>query len=285
MQDVVFSQRLAVISEIASVVAFGLSIVALVMAKYQIYLSRQQTREAQQLTTSMAQDLGSRLSTQFCGDFPAYLSKVAKLIREAEFSLKVMAIVPSHGSYSDEDGWRNIKQAIEAKLGQNLHALNHRNFTAGLIYSSSARFQESFRIHHSALANDPTEWQRWRRAEIANGHLPRFMRNRPEFANLESLELDDYLHARLAEDRKIINEVYCDFSQMECDETLPMFLWIADNHTALFSIRVEDKRGHYNGAGIVTSEPGLVGMLVKTFDYYAGHPKTKLVKGAVATTA
>jgi hypothetical protein len=262
MGNALFSQRFAAVTGIASVVA-------LVVAAYQIYQSMQQTKHARALAAS--------LSTQFCGDFPAYLSRVAEVIAGAQYSLKIMAVAPSHGGYSDEVAWLRIKQAIESKLSGKFEALKTHVFTAVLVYSSASCFLEAFRLHHSGLT-DPAEWEIWKQEEIENGHLSRFIRNRPEAANLSGLDLDAYLTIRLEEDRNAIKQVYSDFTQMESNELLPMFCWIADDNKAVFSIRTEDKRGHYNGVGIFTADQGLISMLAKSFEYYKDHPATTCVK-------
>ena len=261
--DLTFYHLLAVVRDISAIA----SVVALGFAVYQIHQARQQTKQ---------------LSTQFKGNFPAYLSNVADLIRGAKYSIKIMANVPSHGEYSDRAAWLNIKRAIEETLNPGPEAVKAKTFEAILVYSSPHCLMRSFEVQHRGLTKSADEWAKWKLREIAAGRLSRFLRNRPEGSKMAHLDLTRYIEIRIEKDRKAINDTYSEFTLMECAELLPMFCWIADNKKAIFSIRTEDTFGHYTGAGIFTVDQGLVTVLSNMFDHYKLLPTTAQVKPPVS---
>lgn len=107
---------------IASLISLLVGMGSILMSIYYARLAKKTTDKQSDQTrrlTSKAESIADSLSTRFVGDFPGYLPKVASLISEAKYSIRIMAMVPSHGEYTDPDGWFTIRQAILAKIHQN----------------------------------------------------------------------------------------------------------------------------------------------------------------------
>jgi hypothetical protein len=220
------------------------------------------------------------VSTRSPGDFPDYLPEVEKLIRGAKHSLRIMALLPSHGDYSEPKMWNRI----QAALLENAQTMSEPRFNAILLYCDRECALQAFRTHHNTL-KDPNRWREWRDAEQAR--LQAFWKSqgltKSIKEDLAELSLERYLDMRVSAGLAAASKIYSAFQRVESTERLPMFCWIADapdhegqksdTQKAVFSIRAEDLTGHYHGPGFVTEDPTIVKALKTTFDYYLNYPK------------
>jgi hypothetical protein len=217
------------------------------------------------------------LSTRSRGRFPDYLPKVAAAISRAEKSIKIMGIAGSHGSYTAKAQWAEIEHAVLKKIDQKLVKEKSSTFRASLLYGSQNCFLDAFKVHHSGL-NDANDWEKWKLTE--EDHLADLLHGAPKHITFGSLTLTDYLFLRLTNDRNAINSAYGRFELKECGDALPMYCWIIDDNFAIFSVRTEDKFGHYSGTSVSTYDRVLVEGLTNLFNHYDQLPSTVEVKGA-----
>ncbi len=86
--------------------------VSLLCGLYALYQASKQMKEAR-LQTEKLQQVSRALSTQYLGEFPNYLLRVAELIKSAESDLKIMCAIPAHGSFTENQRSTEVRHAIE----------------------------------------------------------------------------------------------------------------------------------------------------------------------------
>ena len=257
---------------IVSVLSLVLSIWAIKLALKQGAESREQSITAQRLfgeQTQLIRYLEGLVSTRSIGFFPEYLTSVAALLRTAESSIRIMTLISSHGSYTAEERWLEVKQAIEQQGARKEKTKS--TFVLELITSTPGTFRRTFEHIHPAFRKDQS-WENWKRDEEENHdfRLSRFLQKCKFSKSVKDLSVADYYDARLKEHQDVLDDVFWRWGTLvyECDPTLPLYCYLVDDQRAIFSIPTQDMNGRYAGVGISTEEPYVASALLNLFEHY-----------------
>jgi hypothetical protein len=225
---------------------------------------------------NISEAIAGSLSTRFLGTFPDYLTNVEELIGESKRSLRILAVVPTHGSYTAPELWGRIRIAIEKKILEQQSKPSPDGvpgFEAVLLCGDHKRLRQSYETQY-AERHDPEKWKHWK--EVNRSRLLRFLREEAAgIDDLDDLTLEQFIDIRVSHDERFMSETYRGFRLLRGKEIYPFFCWLADGEdekagAAVFSIKTEDKLGNYRGAGFFTRDRDLLKTLLATFDYYQG---------------
>jgi hypothetical protein len=241
-----------VIASIASLVSFVLALVGI----------------------SQASNLTKRLSTRFKGNFPDYLDAVDALLKDAKHSVKIMATVSSHGSFTCPESWERIKARIETEINQKKRS--DKSFKAVLIYGSqkscslsSPAFELQTEAEFKIWANEKEQKQ-----SIEDFFVKEFRLTPKRISQLTKAE---YGEGRFSEHMSACRGVYREFERRRSDRRLPMYCWIIDDREAIFAISIEGETGRFSGAGIYTADPALLNSLTSMFEHFASDKNSAAV--------
>lgn len=103
-----------------------LAVIGLVVAAWQVKDARSLATELRQLrddARSHANELlniRDSLSTRFIGEFPYYIPEIARLISQARHDIVIVCDVPAYGHFSNYRAYVDYKNALTAKLAEDI---------------------------------------------------------------------------------------------------------------------------------------------------------------------
>jgi hypothetical protein len=198
------------------------------------------------------------LSTRYLGQFPDYLPVVQEVIRNTRHSLKILAGVPSHGSFSKADDWISIENELK-KL-----KFRRSPCEAILLYTDKDGRSIDYKTVHRGLV-DPGDWHEYRSNHWAL--IKSFLGNAVPVKDPKDLTLDQWIDLRLKHDEDVVSKVYGHFKLCPGKTIYPIFCWIGDSE-AVFSLKAEDNKAHYMAAGFYTRDGHILETLRSTFQFY-----------------
>ncbi len=252
-----------IVGLVLAVLSTGLAVWSIFMARRSIRDGKELERETRE-NLDMSKSIADALSTRSIDRFPKYLPNVAQLIAESKRFLWVLAIVPSHGSFTAPEAWGEIQLAIHKKRVE--YDSSKDAFQSVLVYGGETCRRETYRLAHSDLQGNSEKWETWKQDHHAA--LQHFLRGRSTESVLATLLLDEYIAMRLQEDEAAVQHVYKDMGGFTCcvgNEMYPFYCWITDAG-AIFSIKTEDEQGNYLGSAVYTRDAALVKALRGTFE-------------------
>jgi len=234
------------------------------------------------------QELVKAIPTKSEGTFPDYFDRLTELVRSCKHNLEIMAVVPDTGSFSYHKKWAELHAAILTKVAQ---MADNPYFKKTLLYSSESARRENYIQQYEEFylreSDSPeiqltkqAEWSAYKRGisgilenlrERALGRLhKKYARHLRENIRtfLDELSLQDLIDLRIEEDDFNITSTFGVFTKTESQWILPLFCWICDGE-AIFSIKVEDRRGHYLGEGFYTRDGDIIKALRNAYRQYS----------------
>ncbi len=180
-----------------------------------------------------------------------------------------MTFISSHGSYTENRDWLEVKQAIEQQ-GAKREKLRS-SFTVELVVATENTFKRTFQQVHP-LFYEPQSWDAWKRDEEQNHNrrLSRFLQYCKVSGSVDDLSVNDYFDARFREHQNVIEDVFQRWNHTvyECEPSLPLYCWLIDGREAIFSLPTQDASGRYAGVAISTEDPNVVVALLRLFEHY-----------------
>lgn len=208
-------------------------------------------------------DMANSLETRYLGDFPIYLPDVAKLLAGATKSIKIMSMISSHGSFTDEYHWREIRRCLQDDVAEKIE--QRKLIQVELVYGTRRALEKNAQFYTSL--NDQ-EWRDWRQANI--DVISKFLSKQYGLNQAQSSNIPNelYRECRYFEHIKTCLDVYGMFQKYRCEERLPLYCWIVDDARVIFSVSTENASGRYHGSGVYTADPALVSSMKAMFEYY-----------------
>jgi hypothetical protein len=204
------------------------------------------------------------LPTRVLGDWPSYLTDLAKFVGKTEHRLKILCDVPSYGIASNLDGYMLYQRAVEKCLvdGKDVSAIF-------LSPDSRRRLNDEFSPEEATWSEEYRAGiESWSDRLRALGAPIDHPSNRAELldilekTNLAALER---LHsaARLGSEyvgRRTL-------SLRETDDLMPLSTWVRDGAEAIFAVAILSDVE--NEIAFVTIDARLVAALEGAFDRYS----------------
>ncbi len=206
-----------------------------------------------------AEEITKSLTTRFIGHFPEYLPEIARLIDQSKRFLWILATVPSHGLFTDPNGWEEISLAIRRKL----HVADP-SFQAILVHGTDEKVRENYEDLYSTLSFGGNSWESWR--DNQRSKIAALTKSATSPDRTMELTFDSFLKARVSQDMNELKSTYRDVSCYAGDQIYPLYCWITDAG-AIFSVRTENQQeGAYSGSAVLTRDPYLMDALRTTFE-------------------
>lgn len=263
--------------EVITVVGLALAVLGIAFAIWQTRESRRQANDLTRINATAEEALdrleplvsgldrvAHALPTRVLGDWPSYLTDLARFVDRTERNLKILCDVPSYGIASNLAGYQIYQRAIEQCLvdGKDVS-------TIFLSPASRRRLNEEF-------SPDEGTWGLEYRARIdgwvdrlkAEGMPVERPTSRAEL--LDILESTNVQAVERLESAALLGGRYgggATLSRREADGMMPLYVWVRDGVEAVFAVAVLSEAE--NEIAFVTIDPGLVAALEGVFDRYS----------------
>lgn len=215
--------------EVVSLVA---AVVALVVGVYHLIEIRRAT---------------SALSTRYLGKFPHFLPDIVDLLNGVRHEIIIFCDFPGYADFTDPARALEYRQALE-RLQQ-----KHVKLELTCLDSDSrAMFvREQF---------PAADWENWSSDPRKSEKALAFLKANAEMAEPTKATLDDILKVMDDVDTRIIKHVFRG-SGSQISTAMPIYFWIADARSAIFSIpTLSDEAVEY---GFKTSDHALIQALME----------------------
>lgn len=235
-------------------VSLWLAVLALILAGFQSWEARKQTKRLQSHSNALVH-ITESLSTRYIGPFPDYLSSVTEIINTARTELYIINGNPTPAYFSSPSLWLDYAQALERKsrsgvsvrlicMGENLRR---------------QRLEQQF-------PSSQEEWNSWiidKHSEVAE-----FLKFRFSGTKIEELDYRKLLDFLQTTQREILKETFKfnGVEVLEIDQIVSVQVWIADKERAVFSIQTSPTNALSHG--LYTSDPLFVNALHSMIDLY-----------------
>lgn len=210
-------------------------------------------------------DVSEALSTRVLGDWPGYLSELARFVSETQSYLKIVRDVPSCGIFSNLEGHQEYQSALEDSLG--------RGNKLSIVFMSADRRR---RLNDDFAPATAKQWSDEFRQLVVGWvtRLSRFDPTTPVPATYdEYLDLLEYTNVRALQRLANAASVGSDragrklYEHRETDAMFPLYIWVRDGIEAVFAVAVFSPEAEKEIA-FFTRDPGLVAALEAAFDRY-----------------
>ncbi len=190
-----------------------------------------------------------RLTTEYVGTFPGFFEKhVCSCIESAEKTLSVACDFPAYGYYSDHGAYARYMRALKRK------ALDERPIQIhALFLNASLR-----KVKHEARFSN-VDWEKLQNSEqfvVYQANVGRTISNVNEL-----IESACKLHDESVSELEIAG-----VKTAQTTSAFPIYLWIADQKRAVFSIPTFDEIAVEHG--FVSTDEKLISALVSVWNHY-----------------
>jgi hypothetical protein len=263
---------------VIAIVGIALAVLGLGFAAWQMLESRRQAKDLEQINTNARAALdrleplvsgldrvAHALPTRVLGDWPGYITDLARFVSRTERELKILCDVPSYGIASNIDGYLLYQRAIEQCLvdGKSVS-------TIFLSAESRRQLNEQFTPTDTWTHEFRTNIARWADRLRELGILEDRPTNRVElidaFEMTNLCALEGFQSAALLGSRHTGRRL---LSHCEADGLMPLYVWVRDGAEAVFAVALLPDPGKEIEIAFVTIDPGLVAALEGVFDRYS----------------
>lgn len=263
---------------IIAIAGIALAVLGLGLAAWQMLESRRQAKDLGQINTNAKAALdrleplvsgldrvASALPTRVLGEWPEYISDLARFVSRTERELKILCDVPSYGIASNLDGYLLYQRAIEQCLVDGKVVS-----TIFLSPESRRELNEQFTPDEAWTDDFQTKIAAWAGRLEELGILEARPTDRVElidaFEVTNQRALEGFRSAALLGGRHTGKKL---LSHHEVDGFMPLYLWIKDGAEAVFAVALLPDLGQEIVITFVTIDPGLVAALEGVFDRYS----------------
>ncbi len=235
-------------------VSLWLAIVALVLACFQSWEARKQTKRLQSHSSALVL-ITESLSTRYIGPFPDYLSSATEIINSSHRELQIIVGNPAPAYFSSPSAWMDYTQAVERKARSGV--------AVRLVCMGEA--QRRRRLEQQ-FPTSQSQWETWivdKQAEVSE-----FLRFRYSETKLDELGYAELLNLLQTTQKDILRESFKfnGVKILEVDQIISIQAWIADKARAVFSIQTLASNSISHG--LYTSDPLFVNALVSMIELY-----------------
>jgi hypothetical protein len=239
--------------QVVTAVGLALTIVAFLLAIFQVLQARSQSRNLQTHEVSL-RAIAASLSTRYIGPFPDYLATAIALIDRAKSDLLIVNDNPVPAYFSAPLTWIDYRRAVDVRI--------HSGVSVTLISITDAqrlrRMRDQFKM-------SPEEWPDWLARNKAL--IDTFMvQQYPNEATSGDIDQDRFLEMLVETQKRLTADLFAHAKRIEADAIVTLQVWIADKREAVFSIETnaENSLSH----GLYTSDPEFVAALYAMAELY-----------------
>jgi hypothetical protein len=234
------------------------TLASLIIACWQIYAARKQTKNLEQIQES--------ISTRYIGDLTRYYPEVISLIEDARKTVVIFCDYPAYGCFTNSRYWRAYYNTLMEKQEK------------GKVRISLTC--PKLPVRHD---NDETEyfpnvteeiWSEWKTDNRHN--LKMFLLNTPDkqqnisHSNVEklidNLSRDRFFEMLLLADKWMLKNCFDEEDEQFIESSPPIDFWVVDGMSAIFALtNYKEGMSQY---GFKTTDQKLIDALLKTKDYY-----------------
>jgi hypothetical protein len=262
---------------IIAIAGIALAVLGLALAAWQMFESRRQARDLKQINSNARAALdrlepmvsgldrvAHALPTRVLGDWPGYISDLARFVGRTEGELKILCDVPSYGIASNLDGYLHYQRAIEQCL------VDGKSVSAIFLSAESRRqLNEQFTPADAWTDEFEASIATWADKLKGLGILDDRPVDRDElidaFEKTNLCSLEGLRSAALLGSRQTGKKL---LSHGEADGLMPLYVWVRDGAEAVFAVALLPDPGNEIEIAFVTIDPGLVAALEGVFDRY-----------------
>jgi hypothetical protein len=223
-----------------------LAVVALVLACWQAWEARRQTKSLLAI--------GDSLSTRYLGPFPEYLPALLKLFSAVKEELLICSTIPLHGVFAAPPQWLDMKQQIEQLLSPAEHP---KKIVA--VFTKEAARQEYLR---GQFRNELEDWNNWRAIPKNRKQLQHFAERCRWGNSVDELTKEEFLQLFEVSSEEELRSTFRGATLYESDERHRLNIWIADGKAAVFAFPTMTPQ--FVNHAFWTSDKKLIDALVNT---------------------
>lgn len=196
----------------------------------------------------------------YIGVFPSFLSRnILPCLEAAREQIYIACDYATYGSFSDYQSFNRYKQLLEEKY-------NNKVRVNILVLDEAAGEERTFR----QFGRSEEEWRSLHQDPIFTRHLNDF-KSRTGVRPNTLRQFCDELH-------RLENSCIADFQEKmpnalrEINASMPIYLWIADNNRAVFSISKSGRYSEEHGSeehGFETKDPDLIKAIRYIWESYS----------------
>src|SRR6185369_711129 len=234
--------------------SLGLAVVALILACFQTWEARKQTKRLKSHSDALGL-ITESLSTRYLGPFPEYLSVVTDLVSSAKAELLIVVGNPTPAYFSNPALWIDYVQAVEKKTRSGV--------SVRLI--CMAENQRRQRLEQQFPTSNE-EWEKW-----LNDHTDQvmeFLKFRFSEIKISELDYKKFLELLQTAQREHLQQSfqYNGVEVIQVPEMVTVQVWIVDKARAVFSIQTLPTNSLSHG--LFTSDPHFVSALYSMTEVY-----------------
>src|SRR5260221_3807395 len=180
------------------------------------------------------------LSTRFIGKFPLFLPAIIDLINEGRKEVIIACDVAGYGAFTDPGNGLAYRQALERQVQRGCRVeltcmtAEKRNLEALEVLTKS-------------------DWPSWKKRHMRD--VVAFLSTHSAVAEPAALSREQFVSAMSDADDEILHHLFRK-DTLRLSEDMPLYFWIVDHKTAIFSIpAVAQEIGEY---GFRTSDHALI---------------------------
>lgn len=219
-----------------------LTIVALAIAVWQFIEARRQTQSLQAQTDNLHEQtnnlkaqthsltvIANAMTTKYICAFPEYLIKVADLMRRAQKEILILCTVPMHGVFNYHAGWFETKQAIEKAIREGNGA---GRIKPVCVFATS---QQRIVLQRYQYGRHGGDWEEWKTKN--NEKIQYIIDHFCDNVEVSNLNFDKFIELLETVAKKELDTTFRGAEIIEIDYSPPMYLWIIDQHEAVFVLK------------------------------------------------
>ncbi|MCI0602341.1 hypothetical protein L0156_04945 [bacterium] len=228
---------------VTALLVWVLPIIMLVVAVYEI---------------RRVEEIARNLTTRFVGQFPTFMPELTQAIGRAHHTILVACDIPAYGIYSDHRQYIRYREQLQLRMSDGVQVQM-------LVYSEE-RVRKLATLQFNDLSIDDLKNPK----HDANRNFQSFLRwsarKSDDFQNIKDLIL-----ALEQEQKNALANEFRAVDVTQCTETMPLYLWIIDDDTAVFAIPNFGEKGDKKmgrAAGCITRDGKLIAQLKSIFNTY-----------------
>ena len=205
---------------VGSVLTLG----ALILAAYQLFMASNQTKKLQDHSESLG-NIANSLSTRYIGKHPEYLSLVNEAIKNAKSEVMIVNSQPCTSYFSNHGLWLDYKQIIQRKSFDGVEV--------SLICMDETRRRE---ILFLQFPKTEGEWKIW--SKLNEAKIEEFLTHSFPDVSAKSLDKDIFADLLIKTQNKVLadSHAFIGVKKREISHITSVEVWIVDQEIAILSI-------------------------------------------------
>jgi hypothetical protein len=198
-------------------VAGLITIVAFLIAVWQIRQARDQTRALDQISRS--------LTTRYLGQFPKYYPDIISLIEGAEEEILILCDFPAYGYLWDHANWIKYRNLIALKKEQGVRVQ--------VTCPNKKRRLECIR---EQFPQSEREWSSYKENVEFRPKLEKFLRHLNQDIAVDELSKENFIELFEGAHQRMLQDPFTREDLCETDAVLPLIFWLVDRTKAVFGV-------------------------------------------------